>query len=45
MVRAIKRMFGMGCAAVKLWLYFIGGGVIAAYVASIAAKSIFGPLL
>jgi hypothetical protein len=29
----------------KLWLYFIAGGAIAAYVASLAAKSLFGPLL
>ena len=28
-----------------LVLYFIGGGVLAAYVASMAAKSMFGPLL
>jgi hypothetical protein len=34
-----------GAAAVKLWIYLIAGGVIAAYVASLAAKSMFGALL
>ena len=28
----------------KLWIYVIGGGAIAAYIASIGAKSIFAPL-
>jgi len=30
---------------VKLWIYVIGGGAIAAYIASIAAKSMFPPCL
>jgi hypothetical protein len=29
----------------ELWLYLIGGGTIAAYVALVAAKSLFRPLL
>ena len=28
----------------KLWIYVIGGGAIAAYIASMAAKSMFAPL-
>lgn len=29
----------------KLWIYLIAGGAVAAYVASLAAKAMFGPLL
>jgi hypothetical protein len=29
---------------VKLWIYVMAGGAIAAYIASIAAKSMFAPL-
>ena len=28
----------------KLWIYVISGGAVAAYIASIAAKSMFAPL-
>ena len=28
----------------KLWIYVMVGGAIAAYIASIAAKSMFAPL-
>ena len=33
-----------GAVTVKLWIYVMAGGAIAAYIASIAAKSMFAPL-
>ena len=40
----LRRTTDEGAVTMKLWIYVMVGGAIAAYIASIAAKSMFAPL-